>query len=175
MSTAAVLRIGVTGHRDVTLPPAILTRLRGALDSAFSALKQGAVDMQSGTDGGRQGLQVISALAEGADHMLADAGLAQGAALVAVLPFPRAVYLQDFPVTSPAEATAYGVAPGRAVKSRHPTPASRIAASPAATANTLPGRTLPAFVVSTRGGGALAFRRAAATASTTGIRRSIWT
>jgi hypothetical protein len=93
MSTAAVLRIGVTGHRDVTLAPAMLTRLRGALDSAVSALKQGAVDMQSGTDGR---LHVISALAEGADRMVADAGLAQGAALVAVLPFRRAVYLQDF-------------------------------------------------------------------------------
>jgi hypothetical protein len=66
----------------------MLTRLRGTLDSAFSALKQ------SGTD---RRLQVISALAEGADRMVADAGLAQGAALVAVLPFPRAVYLQDFP------------------------------------------------------------------------------
>jgi hypothetical protein len=75
----------------------MLTRLRGTLDSAFSALKQGAVDMQSETDGGRRGLQVISALAEGADRMVADAGLAHGAALVAVLPFPRAVYLQDFP------------------------------------------------------------------------------
>jgi hypothetical protein len=96
MSTAAVLRIGVTGHRDVTLAPAMLTRLRGALDSAFSALRQGAVGRQSEADGGRQGLQVISALAEGADRMMADAGLAQGAALVAVLPFRRAVYLQDF-------------------------------------------------------------------------------
>ena len=93
MSMAAVLRIGVTGHRDVTLAPAMLTWLRGALDNAFSALKQRAVDTQSGTD---RSLQVISALAEGADRMVADAGLAHGAALVAVLPFRRAVYLQDF-------------------------------------------------------------------------------
>jgi hypothetical protein len=71
----------------------MLTRLRDALGSAFSALKQGAVDMQGGADGD---LQVISALAEGADRMVADAGLAHGAALVALLPFRRAVYLQDF-------------------------------------------------------------------------------
>jgi hypothetical protein len=67
----------------------MLTRLGGALDSAFSALEQGA-------GGDRHGLQVISSLAEGADRMVAEAGLAHGAALVAVLPFARAVYLQDF-------------------------------------------------------------------------------
>ena len=72
-------------------------RLREAIDSAFSALKQEAVDMQDSADGDRAGLQVVSALAEGADRMVAEAGLAHGAALVAVLPFPHAIYLQDFP------------------------------------------------------------------------------
>jgi hypothetical protein len=91
MSIAPLLRIGVTGHRDLTLAPAMLTRLRGALDDAFSAL----TGMQGETDG-RPRLQVVSSLAEGADRMVADAGLAHGAALVAVLPFPRAVYLGDF-------------------------------------------------------------------------------
>jgi hypothetical protein len=93
MSTAPILRIGVTGHRDVTLPPALLMQLRGALGDAFSALKLAAADLQSGTDGS---LQVVSALAEGADRMVAEAGLAHGAALIAMLPFRRAVYLQDF-------------------------------------------------------------------------------
>jgi hypothetical protein len=97
MSTAPALRIGVTGHRAVTLPPVTLTRLRHAIDSAFSALKQEAVAMQNGIDGNRHGLQIVSALAEGADRMVADAGLTHGAALIAVLPFSRDTYLQDFP------------------------------------------------------------------------------
>jgi hypothetical protein len=75
----------------------MLARLRDVIDGAFSALKQGAVDMQNEADGSWHGLQVISALAEGADRMVADAGLAHGAALVAMLPFSRATYLQDFP------------------------------------------------------------------------------
>jgi hypothetical protein len=75
----------------------MLLRLREAVDSAFAALKQGAVDMQKGADGKDRELQVVSALAEGADRMVADAGLAHGAALVAVLPFSRTTYLQDFP------------------------------------------------------------------------------
>jgi hypothetical protein len=89
MSMTPILRIGVTGHRDVALPQPMLTQLRAALDSAFAALSQGM-------DGHQGGLQVISALAEGADRMVADAGLAHGASLVAVLPFARAVYSQDF-------------------------------------------------------------------------------
>jgi hypothetical protein len=92
MSITPLLRIGVTGHRDVALGPAMLGRLRGALDGAFSAL----IGAQGETDDGRRRLQVVSGLAEGADRMVADAGLAHGAALVAVLPFPRAVYLEDF-------------------------------------------------------------------------------
>jgi hypothetical protein len=97
MPMAPVLRIGVTGHRAVTLQPVMLMRLRDAIDSAFAALKRETVDMQTGTAGHWQGLEIVSALAEGADRMVADAGLAHGAALVAVLPFPRAAYLQDFP------------------------------------------------------------------------------
>lgn len=97
MVTAAVLRIGVTGHRTVTLPPVQLKRLRDTIEGAFVALEQGTIDMQDGVDGHRHGLQVISALAEGADRLVADIGLANGAALVALLPFPRATYMQDFP------------------------------------------------------------------------------
>jgi hypothetical protein len=89
MLTPPVLRIGVTGHRAVALPPARLARLQEAINRAFSALKQ------TGDESG-ENLQVISALAEGADRMVADAGLANGAALIAVLPFPRAIYSLDF-------------------------------------------------------------------------------
>jgi hypothetical protein len=98
MSTGPNLRIGVTGHRAVARAPVMLTRLQDAITGAFSALKKGAANIshQASASDTRHGLQVVSALAEGADRMVATAGLAQGAALVAVLPFSRTVYLQDF-------------------------------------------------------------------------------
>jgi hypothetical protein len=99
MSTGPDLRIGVTGHRVIALAPVMLERLRDAIDGTFSALAQGAADIthQAVANGDRHGLQVVSALAEGADRMVAAAGLAHGAALVAVLPFCRDAYLRDFP------------------------------------------------------------------------------
>jgi hypothetical protein len=99
MSTAPTLRIGVTGHRDVALAPNVLMRLWDAMSSAFSALQQGSADTGRPPEpnDNRHDLQVVSALAEGADRMVAAVGLTQGAALVAVLPFSRAAYLQDFP------------------------------------------------------------------------------
>jgi hypothetical protein len=99
MSRGSNLRIGVTGHRAVALAPLTLMRLQDAISSAFSALKQGAAEIskQARPNDNRHGLQVVSALAEGADRMVAAVGLAHGAALVAVLPFSRAAYLQDFP------------------------------------------------------------------------------
>jgi hypothetical protein len=99
MSRGPNLRIGVTGHRAVALAPLTLVRLQDAIGSAFSALKQGAAEIgkQAWPNDNRHGLQVVSALAEGADRMVAAVGLAHGAALVAVLPFSRAAYQQDFP------------------------------------------------------------------------------
>ncbi len=106
MSTGSNLRIGVTGHRAVPLAPVMLTRLQDAINDAFLALKHGLADVgdqaalneQTARENGprENGLQVISALAEGADRMVAVGGLANGAALIALLPFPRAVYLRDF-------------------------------------------------------------------------------
>jgi hypothetical protein len=73
-------------------------RLRTAISSAFTTLEQGAAGLGTQVEPNdiRNGLQVVSALAEGADRMVAAVGLAHGAALVAVLPFSRAAYLQDF-------------------------------------------------------------------------------
>jgi hypothetical protein len=94
MSSGVNLRIGVTGHRVVALAPLMLTRLQDTISAAFSALKQGVADTDDQPGSSR--LLVVSALAEGADRMVAVAGLAHGAALIAVLPFPRAAYLGDF-------------------------------------------------------------------------------
>jgi hypothetical protein len=45
---------------------------------------------------GRTHLVIVSALAEGADRIVAHAGLDSGASLFAVLPFPRQEYALDF-------------------------------------------------------------------------------
>jgi hypothetical protein len=79
------LVIGVTSHRD--LPPedteAIRLRVRAFLEElqeAFPGLP----------------LVVLSALAEGGDRLVAEEGLRRGARLVAPLPLPPALYLEDF-------------------------------------------------------------------------------
>jgi hypothetical protein len=83
-----VLRVGVTGHRDLadqaSLAPAIRAAIQG-LTERF--LGQGADPK----------LLVISALAEGADRLVAREVLARpDAELEAVLPMPDQEYLADF-------------------------------------------------------------------------------
>jgi hypothetical protein len=48
-------------------------------------------------------LRVVSPLAEGADRLVAKAGLAHGAELVTPLPFPRALYMRDFETAASRE------------------------------------------------------------------------
>lgn len=101
MSAGSVprLRIGVTGHRAVTLSPVMFSRLRLSVRAAFVDLKR-IVDEVHGRaqrNHESQWLRIVSALAEGSDRMVAVEALAQGAELVAVLPFRRDQYLLDFP------------------------------------------------------------------------------
>ena len=82
------LRIGVTGHRQLPDPAALLPAVRTAI--------QGLVERFLGP-GAEPALLVVSALAEGADRLVATEVLAgPDATLEASLPLPPAEYLGDF-------------------------------------------------------------------------------
>jgi hypothetical protein len=79
------LCIGVTGHRDLVEDekPALETRLR--------AFFGGLAEQFPGLD-----LQLISALAEGADRLAARVALEMGIELIALLPMEQSDYERDF-------------------------------------------------------------------------------
>ncbi|MBV8299845.1 MAG: hypothetical protein JO083_09920 [Candidatus Eremiobacteraeota bacterium] len=79
------LIVGVTGHRD--LRPADCPRLEAEVETIFARLKR---------DFPHTPLVVLSALAEGADRLVARVGLAHGATLVAPMPMPEEDYRTDF-------------------------------------------------------------------------------
>jgi hypothetical protein len=80
------LVIGVTGHRDLRRAdfPVYQRRVR----ELFGALRQ----QYPGTP-----LRVISALAEGADRLVAEVALESGCELIAALPLEAGEYERDFP------------------------------------------------------------------------------
>jgi hypothetical protein len=80
------LVIGVTGHRD--LRRADFPVYRRLVSELFGALRQ----QYPGTP-----LRVISALAEGADRLVAEVGLESGCELIAALPLEAGEYERDFP------------------------------------------------------------------------------
>jgi hypothetical protein len=82
------LSIGVTGHRDLVEQeiPALESRVRAMFDS-LSAIYP---DLD---------LQVLTALAEGADRLVAKVAIELGIPLVAILPMEQADYEKDFETT----------------------------------------------------------------------------
>ncbi|MCJ7827138.1 MAG: RyR domain-containing protein, partial [Demequinaceae bacterium] len=87
------LRIGVTGHRILAETDLVAEGVEKALDRIER------------TYPGRP-LVAVSALAEGADRLIAEAILRRsGARLQAILPLPRGKYTQDF--TSPESTVAF--------------------------------------------------------------------
>lgn len=90
MSSARVIRVGVTGHRSVADVQAVVDRLRLGLEN----LRRLGGDDATGPPAR---LEILTALAEGADRLVAKVALSQpGATLVAVLPLARDDYLADF-------------------------------------------------------------------------------
>jgi hypothetical protein len=96
------LRVGVTGHR---VPPKLPTEseapLRAHLDRILSTVVESARRPDRDFAGGASAndgseFVVVSSLAEGSDRLVAEAGLAAGYVLEAVLPFARAEYARDF-------------------------------------------------------------------------------
>jgi len=75
--------VGVTGHRFLAEAEKLRAAVRGALDRVAAAFPDAK-------------LTIVSPLAEGADRLVAEAGLARGAELIVPLPLPRDDYITDF-------------------------------------------------------------------------------
>jgi hypothetical protein len=88
------IRLGVSGHRvPPKLPEASEAPLRARIDRILAAI----ADMAHKGGISRE-FVIVSSLAEGSDRIVAEAGLAAGFALQAVLPLERAEYARDFEV-----------------------------------------------------------------------------
>jgi hypothetical protein len=95
------LRVAVTGHRPgPKLHDDIHASIARTVERVLAALSEG---LGPAIDGARWAfgpepaeLAVVSALAEGADRIVAEAGLRAGASLEVILPARREVYEQDF-------------------------------------------------------------------------------
>lgn len=94
------IRIGVTGHRPNQFPASGQDRVRAALPAAFAQLRSAVEANRGGGAGGFEPssatLTVVSALAEGADRIVAAAGLVAGFDLAVILPFAAEEYERDF-------------------------------------------------------------------------------
>lgn len=83
------LVVGVTSHRNI--PAREIEPIRQRVSAFFAELKRDFPELP---------LVVLSALAEGGDQLVAQEALAAGAHLIAPLPLPRELYVDDF--TDPA-------------------------------------------------------------------------
>jgi hypothetical protein len=109
-----VLRVGVTGHRTLADPDALVPAVRAAI--------QGLIERFLGPEADPT-LLVISALAEGADRLVAREVLARpGAALEAALPLPAREYQDDF--AGQASQAEFTELLGRAARVWHAPPGS---------------------------------------------------
>jgi hypothetical protein len=110
------LRVGVSGHRGAPkLPPTAVPAVRASVDQVFSRIVDAAreaaseLEMKFGKCAPREPssipesradaaarFTVVSSLAEGADRIVAEAGLAASFDLETVLPFARTEYMRDF-------------------------------------------------------------------------------
>src|SRR3982075_228065 len=95
------LVIGVTGHRD--LRDEDVPKLEAEVARIIAGLRRDYLK-----DDGETPIIVLSALAEGADRLVARVALAQGARLIAPLPLPAAEYRRDFePGLKPGNAAEF--------------------------------------------------------------------
>ena len=86
------LTIGVTGHRD--LVEAEVPQIRLRIEALLVSLQRRCPDRP---------LRILSALAEGADRIVADVALKLGVDVTAVLPMPADLYRLDFTDEGSAE------------------------------------------------------------------------
>ena len=79
------LVVAVTGHRDLVADE--IAAIRERLQQFFAGLSEAYPDRP---------LQLMTALAEGADQLAAEVALAQGIRVIVPLPMPEQAYLEDF-------------------------------------------------------------------------------
>lgn len=79
------LVVGVTSHRNI--PAREIEPIRQRVRNFFAQLKHDFPELP---------LVVLSALAEGGDQLVAQEALAAGARVIAPLPLPREMYVEDF-------------------------------------------------------------------------------
>ena len=86
------IRVAVAGHRLNQLPEEAIPRVKAAMAAALDSIQA------AGREATHKGAKFVlmSALAEGADRIAADAALARGWSLVAPLPFSISRYEKDF-------------------------------------------------------------------------------
>jgi hypothetical protein len=94
-TVALRLRIGITGHRDVTADhPGLATEIANAVEYISEMLATDPERVRSG----QIALTAVSSLAEGADRLVASEILKRpGSQLEIVLPMPPEKYRRDFP------------------------------------------------------------------------------
>ncbi|HWF97468.1 MAG TPA: hypothetical protein VG291_21165 [Xanthobacteraceae bacterium] len=103
------LVIGVTGHRD--LRDEDMARLEVEVANVIASLRLDYLGPEGETP-----VIVLSALAEGADRLVARVALTQGARLIAPLPLPREEYRRDFePGLKPGNAAEFDELLGQAI------------------------------------------------------------
>ena len=99
-STSGLLGIGVTGHRPGGLKNVDWELLRGRIKGILALMGDvivgGQRDSSNGVDRHLLTVRVISPLAEGADQIVAEEGLAAGYELYCPLPFKQELYEKDF-------------------------------------------------------------------------------
>jgi hypothetical protein len=98
-SPRPVLAIGVTGHRDGRLEGVDLAALTDTIAATLHAIEQVAQGVAPVVE-----LRAITALADGADSLVAMAAQQRGWTLFSVLPFARKTYADDF-ATAETQAT----------------------------------------------------------------------
>ena len=114
MSASRVIRVGVTGHRSFTDAEAVAELVRAGLDS----VRRSGGDEASAVPAR---LEILSALAEGADRLVAEVALSEpDTTLVAVLPLAREDYLDDFPTMESRREFEDLLAASRAVETMPP-------------------------------------------------------
>ena len=94
------LAVGVTGHRLEAIPAEQRAGVETRIATVLEAIEAGALALQR-REGGLFSAEapvftLVSPLAEGADQMAAEAALARGWQLQAILPFDRDTYVADF-------------------------------------------------------------------------------
>jgi len=98
-------RVGITGALTLTTDTKALAKLRAQLDAVLAQIKDEVTAHATAPRAagiyapGPPHLRIISPLAEGADRLVARAGLALGYQLDAPLPFAQSDYEKDFPAS----------------------------------------------------------------------------